>query len=175
MSDRRKQSSALLSMTEPDRPALEVDLPKLNRLYKWLVGFFLTGLGSLAILIFVPIDAALHPEGSTTVFIGMVVSAWGYLITLGRMAATLHRSVITWVGLTFILTIFGYIGSFVLMNSRVTDAGLKSLSPLRSLVRIDLRNTRWPIYRAGRRRSKVWRGATQVRPPRWPLVGRFHT
>ena len=46
------------------------------------------------------------------------VGVWGYLITLGRMASTLHRSVIVWVGGTFIPNMFGFIGSSILMNSR---------------------------------------------------------
>ena len=114
----------MLDPTKVFQENLAVDLIKLNRLYKWLSGFFIVTICAY-IFIFTPAFLELTNEAAVVFFVVLLVSKFGYYITLGRMAATLHKSVIVWVGGAFVLFIFGFIGSFFLMNSRVTDARQK--------------------------------------------------
>ena len=111
-----------MNTLEPVQPVLEVDVTKLNRLQKWLTGFFVTGLGSFIALLVVPkgeieIQPLVH-----TLFAAIVIGWWGYIIILGRMAIALHKSALTWSGLTIIFNLFGFIGSFIMMHNRVQDA-----------------------------------------------------
>ena len=121
MSNMHKQSSAMLHTTQPVQPVLAVDLIKLNRLHKWLTGFFIATVGVIVVLYSLPAEN-MTTEISAIIVLALNVGVWGYYITLGRMASTLHKSVIMWVGGSMVLNIFGFSGSLMMMHSRVQDA-----------------------------------------------------
>lgn len=77
--------------------------------------------GVIIALYSLPIEI-ITTEISVIVLLALNIGGWGYYITLGRMASTLHKSVLVWVGGAIVLNIFGFIGSFIMMNSRVSDA-----------------------------------------------------
>ena len=113
---------SLSNMQYDPAPVPKIDLTKLNRLYNWLAGFFIIALGCVVVL-YLATDIWIENERAfNALLVGIVISGWGYLITLGRMASLLQKSVIIWVGLTSLLNFFGFIGSFIMMRSRVQDA-----------------------------------------------------
>ncbi len=126
MSDMRKQSSAMLHATAPVQPDLTVDLTKLNRLHKWLIGFFILTACVIVAIFSLPLEN-IPPVVGLIILLALNVGVWGYYITLGRMASTLHKSAIVWVGGSIVLNIFGFIGSMIMMSDRVQDARLTAI------------------------------------------------
>lgn len=89
---------------------------------KWLgIAFasYLVGWGVL--FAFVAMDIQ-EPAASVCVVAGAIGIFGGgllYLITLGQVAARTGRSVITWVGLTMLLSPFSYLFAYPMLKSKV--------------------------------------------------------
>jgi hypothetical protein len=97
---------------------------KTKNLFKCLTIFFLLGITGLILLILegysvdFSVDSPLSLLDKFIFFI-MLFSSVGYLFYLGRLASHYNRSVIMWVGGSFIFSIFGVIFSYILMRGIV--------------------------------------------------------
>lgn len=95
-----------------------------NYLFKRLTIFFLLGITGFISLILegyrvgFSADSPIALLNVIIIFI-MLVSAVGYLYYLGRLASHYNRSIIMWVGGSFIFSIFGFIFSYILMRGLV--------------------------------------------------------
>lgn len=105
-----------------DEPEISIDLAELNRLNKLLLGFFIAYWVCL-IALFIPKSGVTRHGAIDSGFAALwIVSAWGYLINLGRMAVRLKKSWIVWCGLTIIFQLFGVLISYPLMQNEIQQA-----------------------------------------------------
>lgn len=97
-----------------------IDLVELDRLNNWLLAFF-SGFWISFIALMILVNQT-DNGGSTIVQILILTwsfCSWGYLITLGRMAARLKKSWLTWVGLTMIFNLLGILISYPWMQNEI--------------------------------------------------------
>ena len=96
---------------------------------KWLglafVGYFA---GWIIFLVAAPDNYGVGEPGETVAFLGvalLLASCVTYLVCLGMVAARTGRSVIIWVGLTFLTSPFGYLAAYPMMRSKIKEDATK--------------------------------------------------
>ena len=90
-----------------------IDLVELDRLNNWLLAFFSGFWISFIAMMFLFSETAYSARTIESILIlTWAFCSWGYLITLGRMAARLKKSWLIWAGLTMIFSLLGFAISY---------------------------------------------------------------
>ena len=104
-----------------------MDTEKLKRLLTFLTISFtviVSWLATAFILVINKDSSPPLPHETIALFVGLagIVASWVFVITLWRLARTLNRSPIVWVGLTIISSPIGPVVSYFLMRQKVLYA-----------------------------------------------------
>lgn len=106
---------------------IHMDTMKLRKQFKWLtISFVVIALwwGTAIFLVWNKDEAFSISQNTIALLVGFpgIVASWVFIINLWRLARTLNRSPIVWVGLTLIFSPIGPLVAYSIMRQKVLNA-----------------------------------------------------